>query len=52
MPRNPQNPTVEAVSNNDDTDSDNEDFLEHGFFFLDQGTPLRDEGSDSDEEEE
>jgi hypothetical protein len=27
---NPQNPTVEDVSNNDDTDSDDKDFLEHG----------------------
>jgi|SRR5882724_4378026 len=53
MPRNPQNPTVEAVSNNDDTDSDDEDFLEHGFFFLDEGTPLEDDnGSDSDDDDE
>ncbi|KAF8235149.1 hypothetical protein L208DRAFT_1376580 [Tricholoma matsutake] len=51
--RNPQNPTVDDVSNNDDTDSEDEDFLEQGFFFLDEGTLLKDDdGSDSDDDDD
>ena len=48
-----QNPTVEDVSDDEDSDFVNEDFLEHGFFFLDEGTPLEEDlalDSDSDEE--
>ena len=33
---------MDNVSDNDDTDSENEDFLEQGFFFLDEETPLED----------
>ncbi|KAF8220864.1 hypothetical protein L208DRAFT_1382502 [Tricholoma matsutake] len=51
--RNPQNPTVDNVSDNDDTDSKDEDFLEQGFFFLDEGTLLEDDdGSDSDDDDD
>ena len=52
-PANPQNPTVEEVFNEEDADFEDEDFLEHGFFFLDEGHPPEDESdsSDSDGEE-
>ena len=36
-PVNPHNPTVEEVSDDEDTDFEDEDFLEHDFFFLDEG---------------
>ena len=51
-PINPQNPTVEEVLDDEDTHFEDEDFLEHGFFFLDEGQPEEDsDGADSDEEE-
>jgi hypothetical protein len=44
---------VEDVFDNDDTDSNDEDFLEHGFFFLDEETLLKnDNSSDSDDGDE
>jgi hypothetical protein len=52
-PKKNQNPTVEDVSDDEDSDFVNEDFLEHGFFFLDEGTPLEEDlASDSDSDEE
>ena len=51
-PINPQNPTVEEVLDDEGTHFEDEDFLEHGFFFLDEGQPGEDsDGADSDEEE-
>jgi hypothetical protein len=52
-PANPQNPTVEEVFNEEDADFEDDDFLEHGFFFLDEEHQPGDEsdGSDSDDEE-
>jgi len=47
-----QNPTVEEVSEgseDDDTDFEDEDFLEHGFFFLDE-EPMNSDDTDSDGE--
>ena len=53
---NPQNPTVEEVLDDKDMhfeDDSDEDFLEHGFFFLDKGQPEEDsDGTDSDDSEE
>ena len=53
-PKNPQNPTVEDISDDEDMDFDDEDLLEHGFFCLDEGTPLEEDldSSDSDDDEE
>jgi hypothetical protein len=53
-PKNPGNPVVEDLSDDDDMDFDDEDFLEHGFFILDEGNPLEEDldDSDSDEDEE
>ena len=41
-PINPQNPTVEEVFDDENTHfkDEDEDFLEHGFFFLDEEQPL------------
>lgn len=50
-PVNPQNLTVEEVSNDEDTDFEDEDFLQHGFFFLDEG-PGDEEGSDDSSDTE
>ena len=40
-PINPQNPTVEEVFDDENThfEDKDEDFLEHGFFFLDEEQP-------------
>ena len=40
-PANPQNPTVEEVFDEEDADFEDEDFLEHGFFFWMKNTHLR-----------
>ena len=52
-PENPQNPTVEEVFNEEDADFEDKDFLEQGFFSLDEEHPPEDEsdGSDSDDGE-
>jgi len=44
---NPQNPTIEEVPDDEDMDFEDEDYLEHGFFFLDQ-EPTSEEDSDLD----
>jgi hypothetical protein len=44
---NPQNPTIEEVLDNEDMGFKDEDYLEHGFFFLDE-EPTSEEDSDSD----
>src|SRR5277367_6476918 len=41
--KNSQNPTVEDVPDQDDKNFDDEDFLEHGFFFLDEESPLEED---------
>ena len=46
-PVNPQNPTIEEVPDDEDMDFEDEDYLEHGFFFLDQ-EPTSEEDSDLD----
>jgi hypothetical protein len=53
-PVNPHNPTVEEISDDEDTDFEDEDFLEHGFFFLDEGPggeEISDDSCGADEEE-
>ena len=55
--KNPQNPSVEDAQASDDEDLDfeDDDLLEHGFFFLDDESPFEEEdsdASDSDEDEE
>jgi hypothetical protein len=49
---NPQNPSVEDVSDHEDSDFE-DDLLEHGFFFLDDEPESEDgsDGSDSEDEE-
>ena len=47
-PANPQNPTVEEVFDKEDADFEDEDFLEQGFFFLDEEHPPEDESDGSD----
>ena len=42
-----QNPTIEEVLDDEDMDFDDEDYLEHGFFFLDE-EPTSEEDSDLD----
>jgi len=49
-PVNPQNPTVEEVSD-DDMDLEDDDFLEHGFFFLDE-EPTSEDSDDCDSDDE
>ena len=44
---NPQNPTIEEVLDDEDMDFEDEDYLEHGFFFLDE-EPTSEEDSDLD----
>src|ERR1700678_4091146 len=48
-PVNPQNPTIEEVLDDEDMDFEDEesDYLEHGFFFLDE-EPTSEEDSDLD----
>jgi len=49
----PKNPTVEEASDDEDTDLKDDDFLEQGFFFLDE-EPTSEEDSDdcnTDDEE-
>jgi hypothetical protein len=50
-PINPQNPTVEEVFDDENTDVENEDedFLEHGFFFLDEEPPVENQKSHLEE---
>jgi len=50
---NPKNPSVEDVYDDEGSELEDEDYLEQGFFFLDEGTPLEEDsdGSDSEEEE-
>lgn len=47
---NPQNPSVEDASDDEDLDFEDNDLLKHGFFFLDDSPS--EEDSDSDENEE
>jgi len=50
---NPQNPSVEDVSDDEDEVFEDEDLLEHGFFFLDDGTQSEEDSdarSDSEDE--
>jgi len=49
---NPQNPSVEDASDNEDLDFEDNDLLEHGFFFLDDSPSEEKEDSDSDKDEE
>ena len=51
---NPQNPSVEDASDDEDSDFEDNDLLEHGFFFLDDEPPSGEDPdvSDSDEDEE
>jgi hypothetical protein len=44
---NAQNPTIEEVLDNEDMGFEDEDYLEHGFFFLDEESTSK-EDSDSD----
>lgn len=46
-----QNPTVEDVSEDEDMNFEEDDLLDEGFFFLDEGDPL-DEGSNNFSEDE
>ena len=48
---NPKNPTVEGVFDEEDADFEDEDFLEHSFFFLDKEHPPEDESDASDDGE-
>jgi hypothetical protein len=50
---NPKKLFVEDVYDDDDSESEDKDYLEQGFFFLDEGSPLEEDidGSDSEEEE-
>src|SRR6266567_3134951 len=47
---NPQNPSVEDGSDDEDLDFEDDDLLEHGFFFLDDSPSEEDSDSDEDEE--
>jgi len=47
---NPQNPSVEDASDDEDLDFEDNDLLEHGFFFLDDSPSEEDSDSDEDEE--
>lgn len=47
---NPQNPSVEDASDDEDLDFEDNDLLEHGFFFLDDSPSEEDSDSDKDEE--
>ena len=47
---NPQNPSVEDASDDEDLDFEDNDLLEHGFFFLDDSPSEGDSDSDEDEE--
>ena len=55
-PINPQKPTVEEVFHDENTHFEDEDkdkdFLEHGFFFLDEEQPPGEDLDDSDSDEE
>ena len=53
-PINPQNPTVEEVFDDENThfEDKDEDFLEHGFFFLDEEQQPGEDLDDSDSDEE
>ena len=53
-PINPQNPTVEEVFDDENThfEDEDKDFLEHGFFFLDEEQPPGEDLDDSDSDEE
>ena len=51
-PANPQNPTVEEVFDEEDADFKDKDFLEHGFFFLDEEHPPEDESDSSNSNDE
>jgi len=53
-PNNTQNPSVEDASDDEDLDFEDDNLLEHGFFFLDdESSPEEDSDvSDSDEDEE
>ena len=46
----PQNPSVEDASDDEDLDFEDNDLLEHGFFFLDDSPSEEDSDSDEDEE--
>jgi len=50
-PNNPQNPTVDDASEDEDLDFEDDNLLEHGLFFLDDESPSE-EDFDSDEDEE
>ena len=51
---NPQNPSVEDASDDEDLDFEDDDLLEHGFIFLDDESPSEEDSdaSDSNEDEE
>jgi hypothetical protein len=49
---NPQNLTVEEVSDDEDTDFEDEDFLQHGFFFLAEGPGNKEDSDDSSDTED
>ena len=43
---------MEDVSDNEDMDSEEDDLLEEGFFFLDEGDAVAEDSDDSDSDEE
>ena len=45
---NPQNPSVEDASDNEDLDFEDDDLLKHGFFFLDDESPSEEDSDASD----
>ena len=52
--KNPQKSSVEDASDDEDLDFEDDNLLEHGFFFLDDESPSEEDSdaSDSDEDEE
>lgn len=49
-PDNPKKPSVEDVSNDEDSDFEGDDLPKHGFFFLDGESSTEEDSDDSDKE--
>ena len=47
-----QKPTVEDVSDNEDMDFEEDDLLEEGFFFLDEGDAVAEDSDDSESDDD